>query len=189
MGEIRTTNAGTMDLSEIAHQSIDWFAASRCQSAPNFGARHRNSECRTTPCRRRGDDRAVTACIFVPTTKLSTTGKVVAKQGATAASKSDDERESLIVSSDVFNSFNHRQVVAVGQLKPMRQQILGEHHVRYERFPAIRRVQPSSPAGTRAVFRSRALRWTSRKPARGSAHPGSSAGKLDPLDAARTSGW
>jgi len=153
VGEIRTTNAGTIDLSDIARQSIDLV---RGKPLPEALRTLALSIGIPSAAQLRADavetiGRSPLAFLF-PTAKLSTTGKVVAKQGATAASKSDEERESLVVSQMFFNSFNHRQVVVAGQLKPMRQQILDEHHVRYEDFLPFVAYNRLVPPGREPFF-------------------------------------
>jgi hypothetical protein len=73
------------------------------------------------------------ASLIPPVTRLGGTGKVVARQ-ATGSGTSDDAKESLILHKMLLNASLYRQVVVAGQLEPMRQQILDEHHVRYDDF-------------------------------------------------------
>jgi hypothetical protein len=83
-------------------------------------------------------------------TKLGASGKVVAKQGA--GSSASDDKESLILNQIYLNASIDRQLVVVGQLEPMRQQVLAEHCVRYDDFLPFVSYNRLVPPGREPFF-------------------------------------
>ena len=63
-----------------------------------------------------------------------------------------EAKESLILSQMFLNAFNHRQIVAVGQIEPMRRQILDEHCVRYDDFLPFVAYNRLVPPGRELFF-------------------------------------
>ena len=91
-------------------------------------------------------DRCPLAFLF-PASTMSGTGKVVAKQG-TMSSTSDEDRESLVLRQMLWHASHiHRPLTVVGQIEPMRYQILDEQFVRYEDFLPFVAYNPLIPAG------------------------------------------
>ena len=153
VNEIRTTTAGTMDLSDLAHRSIDLV---RGKPLPEALRTLALSVAIPSKARLRADAEETIAryplAFLFPATKLSRSGKVVARQAATSSSTSDEARESLILDQMFWNAFNHRQVVVVGQIEPMRQQILSEHYVRYDDFLPCVAYNRFVPSGRESFF-------------------------------------
>lgn len=81
---------------------------------------------------------------------LSPTGKVVAKHGST--SSTGDDRESLILREMWTSARLHQQICVVGQIEPMRRQILLEHHVRLADFQNLVTYNPLVPPGRERLF-------------------------------------
>jgi hypothetical protein len=153
VNEIRTTTAGTIDLSDIAHQSMDLVRGKPLSEALRTLAL---SVAIPSKAQLRADaeetiGRSPLVFLF-PTNKLSRSGKVVAKQAATSSSTSDEDKESLILDQMFWNAFNQRQVVVVGQIEPMRQQVLAEHHVRYDDFLPLVAYNRFVPPGRELFF-------------------------------------
>jgi hypothetical protein len=87
-----------------------------------------------------------------PASTLSATGKVVAKHG-TMASDSQADRESLILREMFwFSSHTSHPLWVVGQIEPMRQQILADHCVRYADMAPLVTYNPLVPPGRERFY-------------------------------------
>jgi len=131
-GEIPSVTIGTYDVSEIANHSRDLVRGKPLPEALRTLAlavplpskanlrEHAEQDVAGSPL----------ASLFA-TTRLGTSGKVVAKP-VPDSTASDEGKESLVRQAMYEEFLRHRQLVAVGQLEPMRRQILAEHCVRYD---------------------------------------------------------
>lgn len=143
--EIPSVTIGTYDVSEIANHSRDMVRGKLLPEALRTLALAIRVPSKARLREQAEQNVAGSPLAFLfPTTKLGTGGKVVAKPvpGSTA---SGEGKESLAC-QEMYEEFSrHRQLVAVGQVEPMRLQILAEHCVRYNDlwpFVAYNRLVP-----------------------------------------------